>query len=73
MANFISCNAWIWNSEKSIQIHITKLPTMFSMKFELGNSSVEMALDRIDLVDLRNKINDILLVESPKSKETTNG
>lgn len=63
MGNFINSNTWIWSSERAVQIKVSKLATSFGIKFELGNSSVEMTVDRVDLVDLRNKINDALIVE----------
>ena len=61
MGNFINSNTWIWNSEKNVQIKVSKLATSFGLKFELGNSSVEMTLDRADLQSLRDRINDVLI------------
>lgn len=69
MANFISVNSWLWGGDTPMEVKVSKMSTSYYMKFSVGLSNVDLALEKKDLVMLRDKINEALLVEDETNEQ----
>lgn len=64
MSNFLNVNAWIWRSTTPIEVHVKQYgPESFMLRFSTEHDSVEVSMNRVTLVMLRDQISDVLFKE----------
>lgn len=64
MSNFLNVNAWIWRSTTPIEVQVKKYGAeSFMLRFTTEHDSVEVSMNRVTLVLLRDQISDVLLKE----------